>query len=158
MTSNCGNHLFPSHDRRGRRSAALGEGALDETLDLYVKTFLESGQTLPASEQVVATIRSQMLKLLDESPDIDLETFNNRLRAAVPDNLKVAPQRDRELAMQAAVLSAASSQERAMFDLLRRTGTITKAEADNWETFFKGAGGEVPDARTMLKIAQRYGS
>jgi hypothetical protein len=140
-----------------RRSATLGEGALDETLDLYVKTFVESGQTMEASQKAAAIMKKQALKILDESPDIDLETFNNRLRASVPRNLKVAPQRDRELAMQAAVLSAASSQERAMFDLLRRTGTLTKEEVDSWRAFVAGTGDEVPDMRIVLKIAQRYG-
>ena len=147
-----------------KSGAALKDDALDETLEMFLNTFSGADNTKEAAEALVRTGRAVAKKILDKDPDIDFVKFTTKLRNRLhrigrrPGNtFNVAPESARVLAMQAGVLSAASSQERAMFDLLRRVGGFSADEVEDFANFMAGRGGEVKNLRKVLDIANRYG-
>ncbi len=151
-----------------RRAATVSgkalEENLDETLEMFLKTFVGGDQTEESAKALVGTAGAIANRLLEKDPDISFLDFTNKLRGELHNAgqkpgkaFKVAGETDRDLAMQAAVLSAAASQERATFDLLRRVGGFSADEVEDFQKFMAGRGGEVKNLRKVLDIANRYG-
>ena len=141
-----------------------GEEVLDETLEMFLKTFVGGDQTEESAKALVGTAGAIANRLLEKDPDISFLDFTNKLRGELHNagqkpgkTFKVAGETERDLAMQAAVLSAAASQERATFDLLRRVGGFSADEIEDFQKFISGRGGEVKNLRKVLDIANRYG-
>jgi len=149
-----------------RRVAVAGEKLRksDKTFELFLNTFIGRGNTNDQAEALVGVAESIAKKILEKEPDIDFVKFTAKLRNQLtyvgqkPGSLfKVAAESDRLLAMQAGTLSAASSQERAAFDILRRVGGFSADDVADWASFIAGKGGEVKNLRKVLNIANRYG-
>ncbi len=151
---------------KGAIKKAKGEEppeALDETLKMFIRTFNGSDNTLEAAETLQG-IGIKAARELLEDPDISFIDFTKGLRKKLGEaakkpgvGFKVAAENDRLLAMQATLLSAASSQERAMFDLLRRTGGFDAQDVTDWSNFIAGKGGSVESLNKVYDIARRYG-
>lgn len=130
----------------------------DETLNAFVRSFLgQSGRPDPKG-QAVEIAKVNLQKLFVENPDAGLDDAAEVVRKTFSfKGVPIASGSARDFAHQAAVLATASSQERALFDMLRRMGGVTDDVAKDVESIVKGDFAAIKDLREVFNVMERYG-
>ena len=97
--------------------------------------------------------------MLLEDAEVSMDDVGRAIRQEISKvgDLTSASESSRLLAQQAAILSTASSQERALFDVLRRMGGVTDEVADDVVNVFKGEKADVKNLREVFNVMERYG-
>ena len=130
----------------------------DETLTAFVRSFLGQGARPDPKGKAVAAATKRLQKLLIENPEVGFDEAADAVRGTFRVvKVPVASGSARNLAHQAAALATASSQERALFDMLRRMGGVTDEVAKDVDNIFKGELRDVKDLREVFNVMERYG-
>jgi hypothetical protein len=153
-------NLDATRTAKGKITKVTARNAdVSETLDAYIRSFI--GQTGRPGEKTkainMATNRVQ--KMLLENPDVSMDDVGMAIRQEISKvgDLTSASESSRLLAQQAAILATASSQERALFDVLRRMGGVTDEVADDVVNVVKGKKADVKNLREVFNVMERYG-
>ena len=130
-----------------------------ETLDAYIRSFIGQTGRVAEKEQAVGRATNRVQKMLLEDAEVSMDDVGRAIRQEISKvgDLTSASESSRLLAQQAAILSTASSQERALFDVLRRMGGVTDEVADDVVNVFKGEKADVKNLREVFNVMERYG-
>ena len=144
-----------------RRSGALKPSALklvDETLEGFVRSFMSTAGTTKELQKAAGVAANKLKEHLLEHPDSSLADASEIIRKALGGMGGFANSDSaRDLALRAASLATTSSQERALFDLLRRVGGVTQDVADDIAHMLEGEAHKIKDFREVFNVMERYG-
>ena len=133
---------------------------VDETLTAYVRSFIGPSGSVENKKEAVSRATNAVQRLLLDNPDVQMQDVAHAIRLEIKKVLGVSSTTSdspRNLAMQAAILSTASSQERALFDVLRRMGGVTDDVAEDVVNTFKGDHSKIKDLRKVFNVMENYG-
>ncbi len=153
-------NLDVTKDTKGKITKVTAKNTeVAETLDAYIRSFIGQTGRVAEKEQAVGRATNRVQKMLLENPDVSMDDVGRAIRQEISKvgDLTSASESSRFLAQQAAILATASSQERALFDVLRRMGGVTDEVADDVVNVFKGEKADVKNLREVFNVMERYG-
>ena len=132
----------------------------DKSLDAFIIAFLGGPRTGEEAGALVAGAKKRVLEKLQKKPDATYEDIEKVITGSMTNWGKkeiVFDMSARGLAFRAAALANATSQERAVFDMLRRVGGVSEETAKGYKAM-KASGDSVnaEDFAGVLDLLRRY--